>query len=853
VTVSRRSCSIVHLHVLALGCAVIAAANPSLARAADGPVITVGEPAGFSELAGKQTLLVDVYFGGVRRGEATIAASPGAVTIGHAAALVALLPPVTDRAAVEAALAAPDLPANAGLACSDSSDRARCGRLAPEVAGVILDRDRLRLDVFVNPRFLAVQDNVEQQYLPVPAGGPSLINAVGAVLSGRFGTGDRNYNFQDQLVLAKGGGRLRADLSYANGYGLDAERLALELDRPEIRYSAGALWAPGNELTGRRKLIGFGVESQIDTRLDKDELLGSPLVVYLDQRARVDVLRDGRVLGSAVYEAGNQQIDTSNLPDGSYEVVLRIDQPGQPTREERRFFTKSRQVPSVGRTDFFAFGGVLVGEPDRGSLKPSRDPYFQGEAIRRLTESWALEGGVQATDRTVSAQVAVTLLTQLARVRAAAVGNVHGGYGAILQLASSGTSRLNFNLDLRRIENDSADFAIVGQPPVPAASSVPFAVPPLAQGRTSFTQASGIVSYSLPNVRFLGVVSYRHDRHQAASYSIGPSLEADVLRSGPFTLTLRGDVTATDHGASGFAGLSLRLLGRRSSVTALAGARMSSAADDDVGEGPVAAVSGSWSAHAAGGELALGGGYEHQPRQDNMVLSSEFHHSLGSLSGDFVRTDGGGSAVSQYSVGMQTTLAVGGDTLRVAGKTTTDGMIVAHVAGAQDGDRFDVLVNEQFAGTIVGNRQLALALPSYRAYSVRIRPTGKDLLAYDSSPRSIGLYPGSVTRLDWKVAPVTIKFGRLVAPDGTPVRHASITGEGVWAETDEDGRFQIEAPNGAELTVTIPDGRSFTTTLPDGKPNGGIARLGSVTCCGLPELRLGALDPLSLPVQRGIR
>ena len=78
----------------------------------------------------------------------------------------------------------------------------------------------------------------------------------------------------------------------------------------------------------------------------------------------------------------------------------------------------------------------------------------------------------------------------------------------------------------------------------------------------------------------------------------------------------------------------------------------------------------------------------------------------------------------------------------VAGKTTTDSLIVVRANGARPGDRFEVLVNEQLAGTIVGNRPLTLALPTYRAYQVRIRPTGKDLLAYDSSPRSVGLNPG---------------------------------------------------------------------------------------------------------------
>jgi hypothetical protein len=348
----------------------------------------------------------------------------------------------------------------------------------------------------------------------------------------------------------------------------------------------------------------------------------------------------------------------------------------------------------------------------------------------------------------------------------------------------------------------------------------------------------------MANIRFLGVFSYRDDREQAPSYSVGPSLQWDVLREGPFTLTLRGDMTTTERGTSEFAGISLRLVGGKASVTALAGGRTSSIMADDLGDGLVSSVAGTWATAAAGGDLALGAGFEHQPRQDDLVLSSEFRHSLGSLAGDFVNTDNGRSSVSQYSLGLQTTIAAGAGTVRIAGKTTSDSMIVAHVAGARDGDRFEILINEQVAGTIEGDQPFVLALATYRAYDVRIRPIGKDLLAYDSSPRHIGLYPGAVSRLEWKVAPVTIKFGRLVAPDGTPVVHASITGRGLWSETDGNGFFQIEAPDNAQLTVTTPDGRSFVEFLPPGEPQGGVARLGSVVCCGASEVRLGALEPV---------
>ena len=845
-----------HLRRLALGCALLAGGTwllPAQAKDAAELAISVAEPEGFADLAEAHTLLVDVYFGGVRRGEARISAAPGAVSFLEPVAALDLLPELTDRQAVEAALTAESLPANAQLACSGTTDPARCGRLSPEVAGVIFDRDSFRIDVFVNPRFLAVRDTAHETYLPEPPGGPAMINTFGAVLSGKLGTGTSYHNLQDQLLIGSGARRLRADLFHASEHGFGADRLALEWDRPDLRYSAGALWAPGNQIGGRRKLIGFGIESQIDTRLDKDEILGSPLVVYLEQRARVDIVRDGRVLASAIHEAGNRQLDTSSLPDGSYDVVLRIEEPGRPAREERRFFTKSRRIPSLGRTDFFAFGGLLVDAVERGSLEPSSHPYVQGGIAHRLGEKWALAGAVEATDGGASGEVAATYLTPLAQLRAAAVADLNGAYGAIVQVTSGGMSRLNFNFDLRVVESaeEGTAAAAVAPPPLPALAAGAFAASPLAGHGGSYAQAGGIVSYSLASLRFLGTFFYRDDDAGDARYSVGPALEWDVLRRGPFTVTLRGDMTATERGTSGFAGASLRLIGSRSTLTALGGARASGLADDELGEGLVAALAGAWSPSVADGDLALGAGFEHQPRQDNAILSADFRHAFGSLSGDLVHTDGPFDATTQYSLGFQTTVAAGAGAVRLAGRTTTESLVVARVSGARESDRFDLLANEQLAGTIVGTAPFTLALPAYRAYALRIRPAGEGLLAYDSAPRSVSLYPGTVAGLDWAVAPITIKFGRLVSPEGAPIRGASIVGRGVWSETDDDGYFQIEAPDRAELTVTLRDGHTFATTLPDGEARAGIARLGEVVCCGEPETRLGALGDLPAPANGG--
>jgi Mat/Ecp fimbriae outer membrane usher protein len=821
--------------LLALSCTVLATITriPAAAKENTGPIFTTEAPEGFANLTESQVLLVDVYFGGVRRGEAQIRFSPGSVTLLDAAATVALLPDVGDATSLISALSVAGLPPNAELVCGKTSDRSRCGRLNPDVAGVIFDRDRFRLDIFVNPRLLDVQRGNSDIYLPDPQGGIAVINSVGAVLSGQSQTSARYYNFQNSLVIADGERRLRADLAYGSKLGFGAERVAFEWDRPELRYLAGALWAPGSEIAGRRKLIGLGIESQIDTRLDKDELRGSPVVVYLERRARIDVLRDGRILHSAVYEAGNQQIDSSSLPDGSYDIVLRIEEPGSAVREERRFYTKSRRIPQKGRTDFYAYGGMLVKDFDHGSIEPSGRPYFQGGVMRRLTETWAIGGNVEASDHGGSVELGATWITPLMHLRAAAVIDFDGTYGGIVQVSQSGTSRLNFNFDLRRIK---------GQDTYPEAIHRygSFSIGGFEGG---YSQIGGVVSYSLAHLRVLGTFLYRDDDNQRARYSVGPSLEWDILRKGPLMLTMRGDMTATERGEAAFVGIALRLLGNDNLLTARGGARASSLAEDSLSDGLVTAFSGAWSPSVAGGELALGAGFEHHPKQESAVLSADYRHPFGTVAGDLVHSERTLSKTTLYSLGFQSTMAAGAGVVQAAGRTSAESLVVIRVNGARANDSFEVLVNEQTAGTVEGASPLTLTLPAYRAYEVRIRPTGAELVAYDSSSRKIGLYPGSVARLDWVSTPISIKVGRLIDAQGKPLAGATLSGRGAWAETGADGDFQIEAADNSPLLVTTSDGRTYILTLPAGDPKAGIARLGTIECCEGETIRLGVLEP----------
>lgn len=803
--------------------------------------IELGEPAGFSSLTGEQSAVVDVFFGNKRIGDAKVTFRPGRLTISDPEKLVTLLPDLIDRTAVLTALSAPDLPSRPELICTPSANPEQCGRLLPQVAGIIFDQDRFRLDIFVNPQLMAIRQSTSRQYVQRPEAGLSIVNAISAVMSGSS-RGQRFYNLQNNLIVGDADRRLRAEFAYASGFGLQADRLVMELDRPERRYMAGAFWAPGTDLIGRRKIVGLGIETQIDTRLDKDEVWGNPLVVFLNQRSRVDIVRDGRVLTSRIYDAGNQTLDTRGMPNGTYEVTLRISEAGGGQREDKRLFIKNQKIAAIGQKVFFAYAGVLADDRRRGFVAPTSTPFFQAGIARRLNMHLALDATVLATDKTVSGELGAFYLTPFAQIRLAAVATSQGQYGGLLNISSQGSSRLGFNFDLRRIK--AADV-----PTLPGNSSTKFGPPdsigadfstsdanarlPLA--RRSFSQVSGSLSYSLGNARLAFDATYRKEQGQPVNYSYGPSFNWEFLRRGPLRMSANGNLAITNRGRSGFVGINLQLLGAKTSFDASAGLRSADIVGEPSRNRPVGSVHGSWQGEKLlGADATIGAGLQHDLESDVLNGSAELRGDKFSLNADVIHTMGQAGNPTQYSVGFQTSIGLRGGSVAFKGRELNDSMVIVKVDGAGPKDRFEVLVNDGKAGELRGRGSSAVAVAGYRQYEVRIRQTDGDLLHYDGSVRRVGLYPGNVARLSWKARKVVAMFGRLLTTSGEPVRLASVTNPAGIGETDDNGYFQIEAESGSALEVALPGGASCHVDLPQLQPKDGYAPLGNLICRPLP-------------------
>ncbi len=822
--------------ILALPLLAVLASQPVVAetvhdRPSQAPTISLAEPPGFAALTGDQQAVVDLVFGGQQIGAVRVTYRPGSLTIADPGAVAALLGGLTDPAQIRSALSDPQLASNASLVCTAGADPATCGRLDPEIAGVIFDENRFQLEVFVNPSLLAARSATERRYLAPAEPGVALVNAIGLAMSG--GGGDQRYNLQNRLVIGDAARRFRADLAYATDYGLQADQLAVEIDRPDWRFTAGMFWTPGTELTGRQKLIGAGLASQVDTRLDKDQLRGTPLVVFLNQRARVDLVRDGRLLSSRIYQAGNQTLDTAMLPDGSYELEIRIEEAGGATMRERRFFSRNALLPAVGEHVLFGYAGFLADDSRPGLINPTDSAFVQIGAAKRFGPHLAIDGSAMLIGQTGVVQLGGYYVARSFQLRLAALALTDGRYGGLLRLASNSNGRLNFDFDLRHIR------AGAGAQPLGtgAAATGPSAfvsqnLGALTLAEGSFTQINGSASYSANGMRLSLAGSWRQSSGRERDYTIGPTAQVDLVRRGPLRLVANADLTQSNRGRAGYVGLGLQLLGQRGQASSNVGYRSTDL--DGSGHrrsGAVASVQGSWQSGSPDGtELELGGGYDRALENELLSARAVLDTRTFEARGELIHNLDGQSHPTQYSLGLATTVALRGGQLAFDSQQQSDSLVLIDLAEAGATMQFEVLVNESVVGKLNGGGHLPLALTPYHEYTVRIRQIGGDLARYDGASRRVALYPGNVVRLDWNASPLVAVFGRLVDTAGQALANVALDSNGSIGQTDDSGYFDIQTASGAMLVARLPDGSACNITMPELSGTRGYSRAGTLTC-----------------------
>jgi Mat/Ecp fimbriae outer membrane usher protein len=796
--------------------------NGAAAHASGRASFSASAPEGFEALAAEREVVLDAYFGGRKLGEVRATISPGSVRLEDPAAVAGLVPDVARSADLTASLSGP-LPSNVSLACGPAR-REGCGTLQPERAAVILDEERFRLDIFVSSDLLIKPDPTAVLFLPPPADEPSLISLFGATVSGSS-RGEEAWHLQNRSIISAGSVRLRSDSSMSTGSGLNFDNLTIEADRRDWRYMGGIFWAPGTELIGRRKIVGLGAATQLDTRQNRDALLGTPISIFLQQPAKVEVLVDGRIVASRIYPAGNRLIDTAMLPNGSYDVVLRIQEDGRPVRQEQQFFTKGSTMAPLGRPLFSAFAGLL---PSSGrGLSIDGDTFFyEATAAYRMTPALGLDAAILGTQHKAIFEGGGVYHMRRAQVRLAALFSSSADYGAVVRVSSIGQGPVSFSFDLRKVVSQDGRALL----PVTTSNGTFSEEPEKGfSDRGSYAQALSIVGYRLgqANLRLTGL--YRRNGSEKSSYSVGASVDAPVIRSGRWDIVLQADVRRTERDFAAFVGA--RFLVNRGNITfsGSGGVRHQSDRPGRANQ-PVGEAQAAWYHQLAdhsqlSGDVAIGRDVDGGYARASTYARSGVLNGRADLLHQF-----GDHRTTQYAATLEGGMALTRAGLGIAGRDMNDTAVMVSVSGSQADQQFEVLIDEVARGTIAGGQRLVLFLQPYKVYEVRLRPRGEQIANFDRSPKKVALYPGNVSKLDWDVTPLFVLFGRAIGTGGKPVADADISGSHGIGRTDGDGYFQIETNRDDELRLTSRTGTSCNMAVRSAEPVGGLVSVGDMMC-----------------------
>ena len=634
---------------------------------------------------------------------------------------------------------------------------------------------------------------------------------------------------QNRTVVGLRSARIRANTSVASNLGLIVDDLVGEVDTRSLRYSAGLFWSPGNEFIGQRRIIGAGVGTQFDTFADQEAIHGTPLILFLGQPARVEVMVDGRLIGSRSYDAGNNAIETSGLPAGSYPVLLRIHQPNGTVREERRFFVKNGQVPPAGHPILYAYGGFLANTRRHQPISASKTFYYQAGAALRLTNSLAVDVSLLGTQHKGILEAGGWLIKGPGRLRAAALLSSAGDAGALVQASTSGNGPLSISFDLRRIWSHDGKPLI----PLPSYASTFDVTPPagvqLANG--SYTQATASVGLRVGD-GFLSVVgSYRKDRNFRADYTIGPSINWPILTRNQMQIVLEASAQRTRSTMAGFAGLRLQLAsGPMSMQSRLGGSFQNDRAGQASDSRAVSTFSAQYSHETEDRTLLnLEGGLDRNIGSSTIHGGGTLYSRFGNLRADVLHNlEGRGG--TQYDIAFQSALALGGNAAALGARDMEQSAMIVSLAGDAGDAAFDVLVDEVVRGRVKPGRRFSLFVPGYRTYKVRLMPTASSAVSFDSAVREVTLYPGNVQSLEWKVESFVTVFAQAVSTSGVPISGARVEAPKGIAETDPNGYFQIDVRQGDPITITKSDGQECRVRLRQFVVRNDFASAGKAVC-----------------------
>ena len=819
-------------------------------------------PAGFADLLGVQNTQADIYFQDRLLISSFIEYDLEQVWLLAPEEVVDAIPTLKNPQKILAALTGP-LDNNSHLLCNRRV-RENCGELDPEIAGIIFDEGKFRVSLFINQSELAVQYFAGERYLPAPSAGWGTLHNLRFGATGQQGT--NSFNLNGESFVSKDGGRARVRYGLTNNGGV-LQEASWQWDDRDREFEAGVFrGVRGNSLfVNDKRILGLRLGSSTKTRTDLSNALATPIFVFLERRSRVDIIREGELLASSFYDAGNHQLDTTRLPDGAYDITVRTLTADGRTEEQQHFFVRNSLLPPVGEKRYYLEGGAFTDDFNANVPRTSGGGWLRGGLTSRVGENFALEGELLLSNQLNLVQTGAFLLGRGWQVHAGVLASDRGdkGYSLRGQLQRKNWSLVvnAQHLDSKTDEliNDRFDSSLTSNMDFEVSNDLDSLDPDVLDRRQltereivggSYTQASASLGFPVEiplwggrssKGRVLIRAQYSQRNNTLGETSIGLNYAAPLFRRNGLSAGWTFQSLYSDSRSLVQLGVDIRW--RNGQQTSVLRPNLVASRSKDPFTDVYSAlefdpsINASWSrSHRSDlfGNLSEQLSVSHQSGSSVLGgrLASESSYGFSEL--NLAYTEGPRSGL-QYSANSRFSLVSKGAETALGGGTNQLAAVVVEIDGDIPDADFKILIDNRVVGYASTNRRGVVSLRPYATYEVRVSPDGDAILGYDENRYEVTLYPGNVHRLVFAAREVRVLISQAVDEEGSPIAHAKFLNVDGYGATDLEGWFQVEVSHSDDLQLSRSDGSFCVISPPPPEPDEeGLTVLDALVCRTIP-------------------
>ncbi len=788
-----------------------------------------GIPAGFEAWFEARKVALDVFYGG-RYLLTTLAEHTGSkITLLHPEEVAEQIPGVLNSTNMAELLRSPML-TNSDKVCEEPN-QALCGRLEPDTVALIFDETRIRADLFIHRELLAEVAEADPRYLPDgDKQRPTLVQNLNALYTGDD-AGEERYSLFGRTRAGNNGNYAFSDWVSTSDQDISVDQLGYRHDLRDHLITVGLFETNLDMLRGMNRdlLLGAGVEKSMMRRTDLQSIISTPIDLFLPTRGRVDIFRDGRLVASGFYEAGNQRIDTSRLPAGAYLIeIVTTDAAGNISADEQ-LFVKSTLLAPPGESIWFAEAGK-VGQRDSLETFPEElDVTLMRAGYRWRHASWlGLGVAGAASEDAALGELSANMIFDWIEAGGEVYSSTAGGSG----VGARAIMRHNQHTLSLNARHSNAD-------PIPAANAAQYRLIEddrwLYSGQiTSQIKKQGVLSASTSISGGDGTSTSRRSNLRYTHYLFLP---------GNTGLTLTGDVGEIDGEPRINFAVQWRATRDHWSHTA----EIDWSASDIPGDrdGTSAEVATRWSdreTYADEIDAGLSAQIDEQGHGVTADLNHASEYGRGRAAISYNQRDNFRS--TQYLAGYDTSIVFDESWIPAGGGGPQSAQAAA-ILDLRDGkgSTVDVYADGQRQFSAGGGRRVPLTLMPYREYQISLIDRGTALVNFDAEPRRLVLYPGDVKTLDWQLQRVNVIVGRLqrireFCSEVTgechtlrlPVADIRIEGLEGFTFTDADGFFQGEIRNGQSTLRVNFAGQECQLDISQLQVENGVIRAPNLIC-----------------------